>query len=359
MSRSHIAIGGLDITAEPFQQLTDRFDWDLSLVEELEGANVAPAAAPRCLVVDWELEDSRDLCRNLRASGTLPDVPVVAIVDDPWSPLVTDAFASGVDDYLPRRQLDRLEQKVAAVAGGGALLGQSASGKVVLVDPDRNQRVLLAQQLRRMGFDVHFALDIESIPDGDEVKMVVISAALDVGAALSKRESELPWLIVGEREQLGGVDAVEAKRTKLFDTGGDPGQIVFVANQLLTEEFTQLRASKRLVYGVPIHFGGVQNGSAGIRTYGYTYNISLGGLFVRTLTPPAMGTVLDLRFSPPAGRGRVLVTGRVVWRQEQPVGRNGVPCGFGLQYAELPLADGAALDAGYQQLANELEGFGS
>lgn len=359
MSRSHIAIGGLDITAEPFQQLIERFDWDLSLVEELEGATVAPADAPRCLVVDWQLEESRELCRSLRSAGTLPDVPVLAVIDDPWSPLVTDAFASGVDDYLPRGQLDRLEQKVAAVAGGGALLGQSASGQVVLVDPDRDQRVLLARQLRRMGFDVHFALDVESIPEGDQVKMVVISAALDVGAALKQRDDARPWLVVGDSKQLDGLDTTDSKRTKLFDTGGDPGQIVFVANQLLTEEFTQLRASKRLVYGVPILFGGVQNGAAGVRTYGYTYNISRGGLFVRTLTPPAMGTVLDLEFTPPTGRGRVLVTGRVVWRQEQPVGRNGVPCGFGLQYAEeLPLADGAALETGYQALSERLERLG-
>jgi CheY-like chemotaxis protein/Tfp pilus assembly protein PilZ len=359
MSRSHIAIGGLDITAEPFQQLTERFDWDLSLIEELDGERVAPGDAPRCLVVDWEYDDSREQCRDLRAAGTLPDVPVVAVVDDPWSPQVADAFASGVDDFLPRRQLDRVEQKVAAVAGGGALLGQSASGQVVLVDPDRDQRVQLARQLRRMGFDVHFALDVESIPQGDQVKMVVLSAGLDVSTALAQRSDQRPWLIAGSREQLDAIDMSDAKRTKLFDTSGDPGQIVFVANQLLTEEFTQLRASKRLVYGVPIHFGGVQNGSAGTRTFGYTYNISLGGLFVRTLTPPAMGTVLDLSFTPPAGRGRVLVTGQVVWRQEQPVGRNGVPCGFGLQYAdELPLADGAALETGYQALAEQLESLG-
>ncbi len=358
MSRSRIAIGGLDITAEPFLQLIERFDWDLSLLEELEGASGPPTDAPRCLVVDWELDESRDLCRSLRSTGTLPDVPVVAVVDDPWSPLVADAFASGVDDYLPRRQLDRLEEKVAAVAGGGTLIGQSASGQVVLVDPDRHQRVLFARQLHRMGFDVHFALDIDSIPEGEQVKMVVISAALDVVAALKARTADVPWLVVGDRDQLDAVDVKETERTKLFDTNGDPGQIVFIANQLLTEAFTQLRASKRLVYGVPIHFGAVKAGSSGGRTYGYTYNISLGGLFVRTLTPPAIGTVLDLCFSPPSGRGRVLVTGHVVWRQEQPVGRNGVPCGFGLQYAELPLADGAALEVGYEALAQHLDKLG-
>lgn len=351
MTRSHIAVGGLDITADSLQQVINRFDWDLSLLEELEGAVGEPP--PRCMVVDWELAESRELCQTLRATAALAEIPVIAIVDDPWSAAVVEAFGVGVDDYLPRRELDRLVNKVAAIEGGGTLLGASGSGKVVLADPDRVQRVQLAKQLRRMGFDVQFALDAGGIEAGPDVRMVVISAALDVGDALAKRNNGTPWLVTGGRSQLDELQVEEAKRLKLFDTATDPALLVFVANQLLTEEFTQMRASKRLPYGVPIRFGVAE----GPQTHGFTYNISLGGLYVRTLTPPAMGTELDLLYRPPHGRGQVLVSGRVAWRQSQAVGRNGVPCGFGLQYAELPLADGAAIEAGYQALAKDLEGI--
>jgi hypothetical protein len=68
------------------------------------------------------------------------------------------------------------------------------------------------------------------------------------------------------------------------------------------------------------------------------------------LTPPALGLDLSLEFTPPFGRGRVQVDGKVVWRQEYSKVK-GYPPGFGIQYNDdLPVADQAALEAGYNKL---------
>jgi len=121
---------------------------------------------------------------------------------------------------------------------------------------------------------------------------------------------------------------------------------VRVANELLTEGFEQMRRSERLAYGCPLLFSAREV----VPTFGFTFNISEGGLFVRTLTPPPMGTALELKFTPPFGRGQVWVEGNVAWRSMQRVNPRGVPSGFGLSYGELPVADGAALAAGYAEL---------
>jgi Tfp pilus assembly protein PilZ len=122
-----------------------------------------------------------------------------------------------------------------------------------------------------------------------------------------------------------------------------------------------MRRSPRFTFETPVSFAPLagghpaacsdgSDGDHGLLQWGYSYNISRGGLFVRTVTPPGMGQELALEFSPPFGRGRVIVEGKVAWRQEFSRSR-GFPPGFGLQYAEdLPIPDAAALEAGYAKL---------
>jgi len=135
------------------------------------------------------------------------------------------------------------------------------------------------------------------------------------------------------------------------DLDADLAQVVFSANKLLIGAGRALRRSERLPYETPVR---VWISAGMVEIWGYTYNINLGGLYVRTLTPPALGTEIDLELVPPHGRGRVMVEGKVVWRQEYSPGK-GYPAGFGAQYTEerLPVADGAALEHGYLRLVEE------
>lgn len=343
MTSSQIALAGFDITSESFQRLIDRLDLDLTMIEEYEGEVSLPS--PTCVVLDWECEESRSLCRKLRQQGVLLDTPMVSVVDDPWSQSTIDAFSLGSDDFLPRTQLPLLEQKLIALQSGGGIVGTSGGEKVVLVTPDREERVLYARQLRRMGFDVQFALEPNGIPRDKDIRLVVISASTAFDEALKKRPDKQPWLIFGKRKDIEAVDVDYEERLRIFDSDEDPAQLVFVANQLLTADFTQLRSSQRLVYGVPVAFGKDKE-----EHFGFSYNISLGGIFVRTLTPPPIGTELNLHFTPPFGAGRFCLQGNVVWRQPNPVGRGGTPCGFGLQYGELAMPDRVGYEAAYEEL---------
>ena len=318
---------------------------------------------PLCAVVDWRSAVGRDLCLGVRGSPVLADLPLVAVVDDPWSPTVGEAFTSGADDYVAIADLEHVRGKLASLRGSGIALGGSLTGAVILADPDRQRRVQLARHLGRMGLNVRFALDADGIPNDPEVRLVVAHYELPphgILPALRRLEtarasdSAIPWVVVGPTEALTALknDVGDAPGLKFFDEASDPAQIVFLANQLLVGQAKAMRRSPRLLYQVPAAMSAAGGPAASPAAWGYTYNINRGGLFIRTITPPAAGSMLEIEFTPPHGRGRVRVEGKVVWRQEFP-GTRSSPAGCGIQYGELPLADGAALEVGYGKLLEE------
>jgi uncharacterized protein (TIGR02266 family) len=62
-------------------------------------------------------------------------------------------------------------------------------------------------------------------------------------------------------------------------------------------------------------------------------DVSVGGMYVESEQPPALGTAIEFRFVLPSRREiHARGTGRVVWRRPRPDGR---PAGFGVQFLEL------------------------
>jgi Tfp pilus assembly protein PilZ len=291
-------------------------------------------------------------------SANLAEVPIIVVIDDPWGPRVSAVFAYGADDYVLVGQVGELRRKLKALLSDDVSSGSRLLGTVALADTNRERRVQFARHLRRMGFDVCFALDVKGIPDDPSVKLVVAHHRLPphgVGRGLSEyrhgNAAQIPWIIVGTEPELTAVKATLFKNDKVtfFDVSADPAQVVFAANQLLLGSDASMRRSQRLRYGSPLRFNLLQQPAQ----WGYTFNISRGGLYVRTLTPPELGNELTLQFRAPFGRGRVELTAQVVWRQSFSRSK-GYPSGFGLQYSDVQLADAAALKAGYDKLLEQM-----
>lgn len=314
------------------------------------------AAPPKFFLLDWQDESSLLLLMKIRAADFLANVPVIAVVDDPWSNDVKEAFSHGVDDFIPRDQINRVEQKLASLTHEGYLDPQLANGRVVLVDPDHQSRLRYARHLRQMGLDVLFALDGNHLPLSSSVKLIVIrDRVLDPTTIdkLSAHESSLAILILGTDHSLTTSVATmvnHVHRVSFLDEHEDPAQIVFEANKLLQEQTIQRRTSKRIRFETPVLFCASQVA----KTFGYSCNISAGGIYVRTLTPPAMGTLVSLEFSVPHARGRIVVEGRVAWRQASQQSGNGIPQGFGVQFTSISIPERAALEAGYYELLSRL-----
>lgn len=91
------------------------------------------------------------------------------------------------------------------------------------------------------------------------------------------------------------------------------------------------RLSPRLVLGVPVSYRG-----AGSVATSVTLNVGRGGLAVRTLSPLAPGTVVDVKFRPPGTNTDIDVQGRVVWADRK--------VGMGIQFERVSAADQSAID---------------
>jgi Tfp pilus assembly protein PilZ len=89
------------------------------------------------------------------------------------------------------------------------------------------------------------------------------------------------------------------------------------------------RRSERLLYGTSLRFRLAGRGNEDV---GYVYNISEGGLYVRTLAPPARWDELWIEFTPPRSDRLVHLDATCVWaRKYGPAGTASVPPGFGVE----------------------------
>ena len=272
-----------------------------------------------------------------------------------------DAYALGVDDYLPEDAMEHLGRKLMALRDKGNAPATNEATQVLMVDPDRERRVNQARTLRKLGMGMRFCLECPDVTLDEDVRLVVAHCAVppDGGAACLKAHRDrvsraIPWILVGTEQELEAArDALEHQPLlRLFDINSDPQQIITVANELLKATLVSQRSSIRLPYATSLVFDIPGSWS---QVWGYTFNISLGGIFVRTLTPPPLSTEVEMDFCSPLTDQRVKLGGMVVWRQDY-LGSKGYPAGFGVQFADdTPEQAREMLEQGYQKLL-EAEG---
>jgi Tfp pilus assembly protein PilZ len=109
--------------------------------------------------------------------------------------------------------------------------------------------------------------------------------------------------------------------------------VLFLANELAAGSLANKRAAVRALHGTAVRFrpDGFEESEIG-----FTYNISTGGLYVRTLAPPSEDIVW-LELLPPRSTRRVQLVGQVVWRRPfGPHKKATVPPGFGCRIIDAP-----------------------
>lgn len=106
------------------------------------------------------------------------------------------------------------------------------------------------------------------------------------------------------------------------------------------------RAHERIPLSVEVEYR-----SASSFLVAYTVNISRGGLFLESESPPAVGSALSLDLRVPGTEGPISVRGRVTWTRppDDPSG----PPGFGICFEEVSPELGALID----QLVAEFSGL--
>src|SRR5690606_932593 len=210
----------------------------------------------------------------------------------------------------------------------------ASRGVAVIADPDRGRRLLRARVLRNAGYSVRFAVsaaDTIRFSKESTTRVLVVDWDLEDTGEIIKdcgltQQINLilmcpPKKVHPVARQLDGVSNIA-----ITDSYSPPENLLFIINELQMGATRRLRASRRLLYGTTVTFRGE---GRDVDDYGFTFNISAEGMFVRTLAPPLDDSVwLELR--PPRTDRKVRLEGEVSWRQ--PFGRTNnatSPPGFG------------------------------
>jgi PAS domain S-box-containing protein len=304
------------------------------------GDGVLGGIAPRALVVDLDASGARELCSHARSGALLTQLPVFGLARAVTDLTFAEAYSWGVDDVVDLSDLQGLIPRLRAVRALPAPGAPASRGSAVVVDSDHDRRAIAARALVAAGYEVLFAAELveaEALAAAHDAAMVV--AALDaapdgaVAGVVRARAggSACPWVISVPPALLRETrDAVaDIERVALHDAYAPPDDILFSANEMASAHALDQRTAPRLLCGTRVWMrpaGGERD------TLGYTYNMSEGGLFVRTLAPIEPNQPMWIELCAPRAGRRVRLTAVPRWQRPfGPVGAALSPPGVGLR----------------------------
>ena len=312
---------------------------------------------PLAAIIASEGPGARELAIDMRARCSSLVIPLISLVREATDLAYEEAFATGMDDVC---QFDarRLAYRFRHLAEVGPVEATSCEKSVVIADDDRLMRLLIGRVFRDAGYSVQFASD----PDDalaraidPSVSVVVCSEAIDtdrhdepLSLRAPRHGSQAAWIINTPPKKMasvrGRLGLSLATKIAVHDAFASPATLLFVANELMNRPAVDGRKSERLLYGAKVRF---RNAGRDNSDVGYLYNISGGGVYVRTLAPPQRWAELWIELIPPRCDRMVHLEGTAVWcRRYGPGSHATVPCGFGME-----LTGGSAVDMDRYQLS--------
>jgi DNA-binding response OmpR family regulator/Tfp pilus assembly protein PilZ len=319
---------------------------------------------PVAIALDMMSEGAEKSCLGIRGIARLAQVPVIGLAPELNDLAFPEMYGWGGDDVIRASSPLDMVPRLRGLATDPSLQPPPGKGGAVVVDADRRRRALFARVLRNAGYDVRFAVKPEEAYGeqlGEGVKLVIADAEIgdDGGVELARRireTNEVPIVIASAPKKMAVYRAAAAGIPKVAITDGfaPPENLLFVANELGRSGATDGRASARLLYGTVVAF---RMAGRDQDAFGCTYNISAGGLYVRTLAPLDKGQDVWLELIPPRSDRRVRLEGKVVWRRRfGPIESATVPPGFGVQITDATKGDMTRYEDGYTAFAADTVG---
>lgn len=273
-----------------------------------------------------------------RAQQRNRTLPILALTNDLGDLDFADAFSWGADDVVTPSRARSLTTRLRAVSKTFSLSEVPPRGTAVIAEVEQQRRVATARVLFNAGYSVRFALtteDAERFALEEHVSLVVLCTELcpDPRALIARAVasgSGVTFVIAAEPRRYSELsrDFSAGIQARVTDASAPPENVLFLANELAAGPLPNKRTAVRLLYGTAVHFRAEGLPESEV---GFTYNISTGGLYVRTLAPPTEDIVW-LELTPPRSARRVQLVGQVVWRRPfGPHKKATVPPGFGVR----------------------------
>jgi hypothetical protein len=295
---------------------------------------------PVGLLVAVDCEGALEVMTHLRGNVRYAATPLLGITDERTDVAFSTFYDRGGDDILSGRSLRALVGRLRPLIEQGRAPAQARTpGFVVVATSDLRWRNVVVRTLSNVGIETRIVGNgPDAVQAASRTALFVVASddLLPEGAATAlaqarERGSSVPWLIAAPHRRASALRALLSAHTKaiVIDVFAPPDNLLFTANELRRPPLDDQRASVRVLFGTNVAFR-IAGGPAD--DVGFTYNVSSGGVFVRTLAPLDAGHEVWLELSPPTAERMTRIVGRVAWRRSfGPNETATVPPGFGIQ----------------------------
>ncbi len=323
-------------------------------VESLGAAVLSLATRPPAAVlVDLELPEAQELCVKVRTKRRSVDVALFGMAREVTADTFAEALRWGVDDVTSLRTEGALASRLIALPEDLAN-PPVARGDAVVATGDDGE-FIIGRMLTNAGYEVEYARDpitLQQLASLERMRLVVTTPRVgnfsDLIQAARRRGGNATWIVISAPDD---VAIVERALTGVPRAGvvsrADPFEHILFASNELAGSAADARRERRVLHGALVRFGSSPDGPF---DHGYTYNVSPGGLYVRTLAPPKEDEI-HVQVVAPNSNEPLHLIGKVAWRRGfARLGTATAPPGFGLQIAGGDEAHRAAWARGCTQL---------
>jgi len=331
-------------------------------------AALGSAVDPLAIVLRMDAEGASMACAHVRAQARLAQLPILCVAPQRDDIAFTELFSWGGDDLVSAASAQPLARRLRQLLGRApARREQKATREqcAIVAGSDARWRSVMGRALYQGGFSVRFVAGASELAEesvGQAVRVVALAEDPTFGdaeaivTAAQERGSEAAWVVVAPPKRMAALHASIGSRPRVSIADGyaPPENVLFLTNELLSRRGVDQRASARVLYGTAVVFRVAGRDEDEI---GFSYNVSAGGLYVRTLAPPDAGQEIWLEMWPPRCERRVRLAGTVAWRR--PFGPSEgatVPAGFGVKITDGLSGDLDRWRAGYDAFAANLLG---
>jgi hypothetical protein len=299
-------------------------------------AHSLSTVSARAVVLSVTSPWAASLCSTIRSNPAHAHLPIFGV-----SPTLSDLsfaelFGWGGDELVSVDSVGELVPRLRDLQKNRRAFAPRSRGRALVADDDPQRRAPIVRVLQGSGLEVVVAATPEEVAAALTAPIAI--ASLTLAMAEPARVQELlrgtgqPIVIIsGSPRELGVARSTlpTDARIGLYDAFAPPDNFLFLANEIASASMTDRRAAPRLLHGTRVW---VRNAGGERDVVGYTFNMSGGGLFIRTLQPFELGSEVWVEFSPPRSNRRVRMSAQVVWRRPfGPIHAALSPAGIGLR----------------------------
>jgi uncharacterized protein (TIGR02266 family) len=232
-------------------------------------------------------------------------------------------------------------------------MAHSSNFRILVADDSEFYQGLMREMLTEAGYEVHLAADgLECLrrvrSDPHDLSLIILDIfmpELDGFGVLrelkrDKATAHIPVLAVSANYRKDHVKELRRLGATGYLNKNLPiEEILFRVNRILYPNKDAIRSNPRIVDNFPVKY----RIDDSLFT-GYSFNISTGGVYIRTVYPPPENTPIRISFDLPKGGRTIETVGTVVWRnefrQDTPLA---LPPGFGVKFTDIPIEQKRAI----------------